>query len=256
MTADSTPTNTPLGIQNTPIIAPEAAGTVPNAEANPVPPTVDGVSSPDTAQQQDAIQQAQEFISTLSDLVPPTMENATETTEGTLEIPSDVAPVSSGSLAESSGFWVFLAFIIFVAIAARYAFKPLLAGLDARSAKIRADIQEAEKLKSEAKALLADYEKKHRDAMSEAETLIKEAQTQAELIKKEAAEKLQNQLMRREEQAEAKIRMAEEAAINDIRNQIVDVAADAAADLLKKQSDGKTGDDMLDRAIKDIRKLG
>lgn len=157
-------------------------------------------------------------------------------------------------LLENTTFWVLVAFVVFCVIAFRFGRQSVLGTLDSRTNKIRSEIEEAERLKGEAQDLLAEYQRKHRDAVSEAENILKIAQDQAELIKQEAFDRLQKQLKTREEQASAKIQLAEEQAIRDVRNQIIDVATAAAADILAKQNEGKAGDDLVDQSIDEIRK--
>ena len=68
------------------------------------------------------------------------------------------------------------------------AYKPVMRSgrarsLDGRAAKIRAQIEEARKLREEAQALLSEYQRKQRDAMAEAEKIISQARTEAARLK-------------------------------------------------------------------------
>ena len=157
---------------------------------------------------------------------------------------------------ESPEFWVAVAFVIFVAAT----FKPiklaLTGALDDRAATIRAQIDEARRLREEAQATLADAQRKHRDAAGEAEALIASAKEEARLLQAQAAENLQTTLARREQLAMERIAQAEIAAVAQVRRLAADIAAAAAARVLQDQLSGPAGDHLIDEAIADLpRKL-
>src|SRR5215211_9331402 len=90
-------------------------------------------------------------------------------------------------------FWVAVAFIIFVAIALYMGLhRSILDALDQRSARIRAELDEALRLKDEAKKLLAEYQRKHQEAEREAEAIIGSAKTEAERVAAEAKTKMED----------------------------------------------------------------
>ena len=80
-------------------------------------------------------------------------------------------------------FWVAVAFFIFVGIAWKMgAFKALVDGLDGRSAKISAELEDARQLREEAQRVLADYQKRRQQAESEADDIVKAARAEAERL--------------------------------------------------------------------------
>src|SRR5438094_10544419 len=103
-------------------------------------------------------------------------------------------------------FWVAVAFFIFVGVLIYYrVHKMIVAGLDQRTARIKAELDEARRLKEEAQALLAEYKPKQQQAEREAEGLIVGAKAEAEQLAAEAKAKLEELLSRRTKLAEAKI---------------------------------------------------
>ncbi|MYH39134.1 MAG: hypothetical protein F4160_20310, partial [Rhodospirillaceae bacterium] len=62
-------------------------------------------------------------------------------------------------------FWVLIAFVIFVAFMVWKARGAVTGALDARAESIRSEIEEAQRLREEAQGLLADYQRKQRDAL-------------------------------------------------------------------------------------------
>ncbi len=149
-------------------------------------------------------------------------------------------------------FWVAVAFVVFVGLMAWTARKPMLDGLDARAERIKAELDEAQRLREEAQKTLAEYKRKQRDAAKEAEDMLANARHEAELLSKQAAEDLKATLRRRERAALEKIAQAETQAINDVRAQAVDIAMAATAKLLSENVDPQRDQAMVDQAIKDL----
>jgi len=128
--------------------------------------------------------------------------------------------------------WVLFSALLFAAVAWKKGRQPFLHMLDGRTSRIKAELEEAERLKHEAQALLADYQAKHRDAVQTAQKIIGNAQEAAALIHKESEQKLQENITRREALLLERIKRAEAAAILELRDKAADIAASAAEKLL------------------------
>jgi F-type H+-transporting ATPase subunit b len=152
--------------------------------------------------------------------------------------------------------WVAIAFIIFVVLAGKPLVRMVGKTLDARAARIKAELDEARALRDEAQKLLADYQKKQQEAMRDAEAIVRQARGEAERLKTEAAANLDAAFARREKMAMDKIAQAEAQAVADVRNHAIDVAVAAAEQLLKSKTDAQRGERMIDSAIAELeRKL-
>ena len=147
--------------------------------------------------------------------------------------------------------WVLFSTIVFVVIAWVKGRKPLLNMLDARTARIKNDLDEAARLKSEAQALLADYQKKHKDAVEIAQKIIDNAQESVALMQKDAEAKLSENLKRRETMLLERIARAETAAVQELRHQAADIAAAAAEKLLAEAMD-KRDTKLIEAAIEEL----
>ncbi|HET9904651.1 MAG TPA: ATP F0F1 synthase subunit B [Xanthobacteraceae bacterium] len=158
------------------------------------------------------------------------------------------------SVLESPTLWVAVAFVIFVALAWRPVARMIGGSLDARGARIRAELDEARKLREEAQSLLAEYQRKQRDALKEAEDILAHAKDEAERLRREAAANLEAALARRERMAMDKIAQAEAQALADVRNRAVDVAIAATGRLLAETIDARQSDALIDRSIDDLRR--
>lgn len=149
-------------------------------------------------------------------------------------------------------FYVALAFVVVVGLAFRPVFRAIGAGLDNRATHIKAKLDEARKLREDAQALLADYQRKQRDALQEAEGIIAHAKTEADRLKRDAAAQLDDAIKRREQQAIDRIAQAEQQALAEVRNQAVDIAMAATAKLIADKMDAAKQNALIDGAIKDL----
>jgi F-type H+-transporting ATPase subunit b len=151
-------------------------------------------------------------------------------------------------------FWVAVATIIFVLVLGYVgAHRMILDALDARGARVQAELDEARRLRDEAQKLLADYQRKQHEAEGEAEALIVSARAEAERYAAEAKTKMQEFVARRTKMAEQKIAQAEAQALADVRAAAAEAAVNAAADILGASAKGKIADDLVTRGIADVK---
>lgn len=151
-------------------------------------------------------------------------------------------------------FWVGVAFVLFFAVLVYYKVPPLIARqLDARAEKIRAELDEAKRLREEAQLLFADYQRRQHEAMQTAEEIVAKAKEDAEILRLQSVKELEITLARRQELAENKIRQAEEKAIAEVQGVAVDVAIAAAAKLMQDGLKGDKANALVDQSIKDLQ---
>ena len=151
-------------------------------------------------------------------------------------------------------FWVAISFVGFVLLIVYYKVPGMLTkALDDRADSIRKELDEARRLREEAQAILADYERKHRDAEKEVESIIQLAQEEAEALGVETREKIKDQLERRTALAEDKIARAEEQALGEVRSAAVTLAISAAEQVIAKKMTPDASDKLVDQSIKDLK---
>jgi F-type H+-transporting ATPase subunit b len=153
---------------------------------------------------------------------------------------------------EDPTFWVLISFIIFFALVGKKLYAAVTTGLDARAARLKQEIDEAQRLREEAQALLATYQRRQREAVKEAEAIAAHAREEAERLHKEAVAALAAALERREQMAMEKIAQAEAAAVKQVRDLTADVALGAARAVLARHLKGKRADALVDAAIKEL----
>ena len=155
-------------------------------------------------------------------------------------------------LLHSAEFWVFIAFLILVGAGFKKVSAALTGGLDARAARIKSHLDEAEKLREDAQSLLAEYQRKQHAVVDEAAGIVAHAKAEAERIREQAQADLEQALKRREQQALEKIAQAEADALSAVRNQAVDLAMAASRRLLADNLDEARAARLVDEAIKDL----
>lgn len=151
-------------------------------------------------------------------------------------------------------FWVLVAFVIFMAAFSRPIARAVAGGLDKRADKIRADLDEAEKLREEAQDLLVTYQRKQRDAAKDAEAIIAHAREESERIQEHGKERIEASLARREKLALERIDRAEAQALDDVRAHTIDVAIEATRGYLADRMTGPQAEKLVESAIKELPK--
>jgi F-type H+-transporting ATPase subunit b len=151
--------------------------------------------------------------------------------------------------------WVALAFLVFVGGLGYIGVHRMIAkALDDRSARIKAELDEAKKLKDEAAQLLADYRRKREEAEGEAQEIVAGAKAEAERLAVEAKAKVEDFVARRTQMAETKIAQAEAQALADVRAAAADAAVAAAEKILTHEAKGDLAAALIAKGIDDVRK--
>lgn len=152
-------------------------------------------------------------------------------------------------------FWVGAAFVVFVGVLFYFKVPGMLTkGLDERAERIRGELEEARRLREEAQALLASYERKQHEAAEEAKQIVQHAKEEAEREARLAAERLEAMIARREQTSLEKIAVAEAQAEKEVRETAVAVAIAAATEVIAGQVSGDRADALIDEATSNLRR--
>lgn len=147
-------------------------------------------------------------------------------------------------------FWVLVSFLIFAGIIVYLKVPAIVtSALDERAARIARELEEAQRLREEAQALLAEYEKKRKEATGLAEEIVAQAKREAETEAVEARRKLAETVERRTRLAEEKIAQAEAQAVKEVRAAAADLAVAAATHIIGERSRGAQGAKLIDQSI-------
>jgi F-type H+-transporting ATPase subunit b len=145
--------------------------------------------------------------------------------------------------------WVALAFIVFFVLFGRKLWSAIATMLDDRAEKIRAELDEAARLRTEAEAMLKDAQARRDAVTAEAKQLLEGAKAEAARLAQAAAAEAEASARRREQMALDRIAAAEKAAVDEVRTTAAEVATIAArqviAEGLSPDADGR----LVDQAI-------
>ena len=160
----------------------------------------------------------------------------------------------SGGMLSKPEFWVAVSFFGFVGLLLYYGV-PALVGkaLDERADRIREELDEARRLREEAQALLADYQKKREAAEEEAKAIVEQARREADSLAGETRKGLIEMLDRRSKLAEEKIARAEAQALAEVRSVAVDTAIAAAERVLSGKVSPQSGGALVDQSIRTLK---
>lgn len=163
-------------------------------------------------------------------------------------------PVHSESFIHSTTLWLGFSFAIFAFLVVKMGAKALSDAINNRIASIKKEIDTAENLRVEAQELLAQYQRKQRDAEKEAARILEEARKNAFAIKTNAQKQLKDDIKRKEELLEERIARMKEEAFQDIQAYATQLAIEASYEIIEKNLDKKGQDRLISEAIGDIKK--
>ena len=142
-----------------------------------------------------------------------------------------------------------IAFAVLVALFLKFGYPPVKKGLEARTARIRGDLEQAEKAKTEAEKVLADYKKQLADSKGEADKIIDDARQQAEKVKADVIAKANAEAAEIKSKASADIESARSAALASLQSSVAEIAIELAEKVVEKNLDRETNKRLIDSFI-------
>jgi F-type H+-transporting ATPase subunit b len=143
-------------------------------------------------------------------------------------------------------------FLLMVWILKRYAWGPVVSGLEARREKIRGEFREAERVRGEAAELKGQYEAKLRGADAEARQRIQEAVAEGQKVAAEIKTQAQGEAERRLERAEDEIAREREKAKEMLKEQVIRLSMRTAEKILRQQIDGNAHRKLVGEFIDEV----
>lgn len=145
--------------------------------------------------------------------------------------------------------WVVGAFLAFFLLFGRLIWKALRDMLDNRALIVKAELDEAAKLRREAEAMLQDAQKQHAAALAEAKALIEGAKAEATRVAAATTAEAEAGARRREQMAMDRIAAAQKAAVDEVRLAAADVATVAARQVIAEGLTADADARLIDQAI-------
>jgi F-type H+-transporting ATPase subunit b len=162
------------------------------------------------------------------------------------EAPSPILPATDELV------WGSISFLILVFLMRKFAYPAIKKGMEARSERIRADLDAAENAKTEATTVLDGYRAELAGAKSEAGRIIEEARQAADALKKDQEARLQTELAEIRARATADIEAAKVQAIADLRGEVAQLAVGAASVVVHKNLDPATQTQLIEDYINQV----
>ncbi len=157
-------------------------------------------------------------------------------------------------MAFDATFFAFVGLVLFFVLIAYLKVPGMMAkALDKRADNIRDELEQAKRLREEAQALLAEYQRKRKEAEAEAANIVASAEREAAMITEDARQKTEEFVARRNALSEQKIRQAEADAIGAVRSAAVDLAVAAAEKVIAAKADGATQQALFSQSIGQVK---
>lgn len=148
---------------------------------------------------------------------------------------------------------VALGSLLFIALLVYLKVPGMLAGmLDARADKIRAELDDARRLREEAQTLLASYERKQKEVEGLAAQIVSAAKADADRAAEQAKADLKVSIERRLRTAEDQIASAEASAVKEVRDEAISVAVKAAQAVIAGKMTASSKDALVDASIAEV----
>lgn len=125
--------------------------------------------------------------------------------------------------------------------------------LDERADNIRDELAEAKRLREEAQHLLAEYQRKRKEAEAEAASIVAAAEREAAALTAEAKLKTEEFVVRRTALSEQKIKQAESDAIGAVRSAAVDIAIAASEKLIADKATAAAKTKLFNSALGEVK---
>ena len=152
--------------------------------------------------------------------------------------------------------WTFLAQIcnlmIQLVIFKKFLLKPIRQVIADRKAKADSEIADAQKLRTEAEAMKAEYEQNLQNARTEANQIVAAAQKTATARSEESGGEARAQAAALKQKAEADIAQERKKAVNEVKDEIGGIAMEIASKVVEREISEKDHKDLIDEFIKNV----
>ena len=143
-------------------------------------------------------------------------------------------------------------FLIVLAVLKRYAWGPVLKGLQDRERRIREDLEQADRAARQAEETLQEYKRHLAEAHEEARQLVEQGRADAERVASQIKQQAQDELEQTRARAHREIEQAKEQAVNEVYEQTVTLAVDVAGKILEREVSAADHQRLVDDAIEKL----
>ena len=151
--------------------------------------------------------------------------------------------------------WVVATFVVMVLLLAKLAFKPIADALERRGQSIKAQLEEAEKSRAEAKKLMEGYEKQIAEARIEAGKVVEEARLLGEKVRKDVVDKANTEASAIVQRSQEEIERQKEKGIQEMKDTVASLSVQIASQIIGKEVNEATHRQLVENLIKDLGKI-
>ena len=166
--------------------------------------------------------------------------------EGCVEAPNPVLPELNELI------WIGIAFLVLLVVGMKFAYPGVAAAMEARSEKIRTDLEAAERTRLEAEAEAERYRASLGDAQAESARILDEARTAAESVRTERIAAADAEAAEIKAKAVADAETIKAQALADLRSEVVALAVGAAEQVVQRNLDAAAQADLIENYINQV----
>ena len=148
--------------------------------------------------------------------------------------------------------WTILTFLVLVALLARFAWRPLLEALERRQATIAKSLEDAQRARQELERLQRESAQMMQQARVEAEAIISRSRSDAEALREELKQKSRAEAAAIVKNAEKQIQLETARAIQQIRNETIDLSVAIASKILRRQVSKEDHEGLIEETLKQV----
>jgi F-type H+-transporting ATPase subunit b len=145
--------------------------------------------------------------------------------------------------------WSLITFVIFVAILKKFAWQPLITGLDRRESKIRHDIDAAEQNRIKSETMLAEHAKRMEKVEDEIREILAQARRDAEHTKSDILATAQKESDESRKRAVEEIELVRNKALEDLFAHMAATISQATEHVLGRALSDGDQDRLVDEAL-------
>lgn len=164
-------------------------------------------------------------------------------------------PLDYNDLKADLAIWTGVVFVLLLLVLGKFAWGPIVDGLDKRESRIAGEIAAAEKANADAKAQLEEYRKKLAEAGNEVRQLIEQAKHDAEATGQSIVQKAREEADAEKRRAVEDIELATAGALKDLAEQSANLAVNLAGKIVQQRLSAEEHSALINEAVAKFAKL-
>jgi F-type H+-transporting ATPase subunit b len=145
--------------------------------------------------------------------------------------------------------WGAIGFLVVFGLLWKFGLPAIKSGMEARTERIRNDLQAAEQQRTEAESVLAQYQAQLNEARTDAGRIIEEARQVADQLRRDQEGSVQTELAEMRQRADAELEAARAQAMADLRGEVARLAVGAAETIVQRSLDEETHNRLVEDYI-------